>query len=164
MHHFGVATDIVFRTENNNPTWNGSCDWDKLGQIGRDLGLYWGGDWKSFRDCPHFQLIPALWENQARIINDEYPQYDDKINNYLKKIIPYYKAVKNNNYSEESFQELINSYSCLFEIPKVKEIKIIEIPEKVIQTNKRKSNNKWLILFNRIIDIFLNKINNLKRN
>lgn len=157
MHHFGVAADVVFRTEKNYPTWEG--EWSKLGQIGRDLGLYWGGDWESFRDCPHFQLIPALWEEQIKIVNDEYPQYDNKIDNYLEKITSYYKRVKDNNYSEDSFRELINFYSDLFTVPKIEKIETIEIPEKVIQINKRKSNNGWKILLNQILNTILSKLN-----
>ncbi len=32
----------------------------KVGKIGRELGLEWGGDWKSFRDYPHFQYTFGL--------------------------------------------------------------------------------------------------------
>lgn len=30
----------------------------KLGQLGKSLGLSWGGDWQSFQDQPHFELHP----------------------------------------------------------------------------------------------------------
>lgn len=30
--------------------------WDRLGNIGRHLGLNWAGDWTSFKEYPHFQL------------------------------------------------------------------------------------------------------------
>jgi peptidoglycan L-alanyl-D-glutamate endopeptidase CwlK len=29
-----------------------------VGKIGKDLGLEWGGDWKTMKDLPHFQLRP----------------------------------------------------------------------------------------------------------
>jgi peptidoglycan L-alanyl-D-glutamate endopeptidase CwlK len=40
----------------------GKCDWnapngtwEKIGGIGKGLGLEWGGDFKSIKDRPHFQ-------------------------------------------------------------------------------------------------------------
>lgn len=66
MHHYGVACDVVFKDKKGNWTWVG--DWKTLGKIGRELGLFWGGDWKSFVDCPHFQYIPATQEAQGLII------------------------------------------------------------------------------------------------
>ena len=32
----------------------------KVGKIGKELGLEWGGDWTSFRDYPHFQYTFGL--------------------------------------------------------------------------------------------------------
>lgn len=29
--------------------------WERLGQIGRAVGLEWGGDWQPKKDRPHFQ-------------------------------------------------------------------------------------------------------------
>lgn len=37
--------------------------WQNLGKIGRDCGLEWAGDWKSFREFPHFQLPD--WKNKV---------------------------------------------------------------------------------------------------
>lgn len=37
----------------------------KLGQIGKSIGLHWGGDWKSFQDQPHFELHPPWAENMS---------------------------------------------------------------------------------------------------
>ena len=42
---------------------NGKPDWDKknpawgiAGTIGESVGLEWAGNWKSFKEFPHFQL------------------------------------------------------------------------------------------------------------
>ena len=32
--------------------------WDALGQAAKDEGLYWGGNWRTFRDVAHIQLFP----------------------------------------------------------------------------------------------------------
>lgn len=33
---------------------------NKVGQIGKSIGLEWGGDWTSFVDTPHFQYVEGL--------------------------------------------------------------------------------------------------------
>ncbi len=32
--------------------------WDVLGKAGKAEGLYWGGDWRSFKDWAHLQFFP----------------------------------------------------------------------------------------------------------
>lgn len=29
----------------------------KVGDLGKGIGLEWGGDWKTFTDEPHFQAV-----------------------------------------------------------------------------------------------------------
>ena len=53
-HNFGLAVDIV-EIKNKKALWN-NPDWDKIAELGKSLGLEWGGDWVSFTDKPHFQL------------------------------------------------------------------------------------------------------------
>jgi peptidoglycan L-alanyl-D-glutamate endopeptidase CwlK len=54
-HLSGNAYDCV-------PSVDGKCVWDdgqlwsKVGEIGKKLGLTWGGDWETLRDRPHFEL------------------------------------------------------------------------------------------------------------
>lgn len=52
-HNFGLAADVVFKV-NGKWSWDDSLPWDKLGEIGKTLGLEWGGDWGS-KDLDHFQ-------------------------------------------------------------------------------------------------------------
>jgi peptidoglycan L-alanyl-D-glutamate endopeptidase CwlK len=54
-HITGDAVDIVFLV-NGQPSWDSSCDWARLGRIGKLEGLKWGGDFVGFFDAPHFQL------------------------------------------------------------------------------------------------------------
>jgi len=56
MHEYGCAVDIVF---DDHKPWGSKHPWQRLGQIGKDVGLFWGGYWKSFLDTPHFQYVPA---------------------------------------------------------------------------------------------------------
>ncbi|MFO1519207.1 MAG: M15 family metallopeptidase [bacterium] len=58
FHNYGLAVDVVFQDKKGRPSWREEHDWKKLGQLGKEVGLEWGGDWKSLRDRPHFQLVP----------------------------------------------------------------------------------------------------------
>jgi peptidoglycan L-alanyl-D-glutamate endopeptidase CwlK len=65
-HNFGVAWDIgVFRGGQYIPE---SDLYDKAGNIGKSLGLEWGGDWKGIQDKPHFQAVKEaeLAETRAK--------------------------------------------------------------------------------------------------
>lgn len=52
-HNFGTAIDVV-PIVNGVADWN--TDWNKIAVIGKSLGFSWGGDWKSFKDKPHFEM------------------------------------------------------------------------------------------------------------
>jgi peptidoglycan L-alanyl-D-glutamate endopeptidase CwlK len=54
-HITGDAVDIVFLV-NGQPSWDSSCDWARLGRVGKLEGLRWGGDFKGFYDAVHFEL------------------------------------------------------------------------------------------------------------
>lgn len=56
-HNFGIAFDIgVF---NGNRYLPESPLYKAVGALGMELGLGWGGNWKSIVDQPHFELRPA---------------------------------------------------------------------------------------------------------
>lgn len=57
-HTWGAAADIVFKTALGLPSWPDKTDprWQKLGAIGKSLGLKWGGDYRTRFDGPHFYL------------------------------------------------------------------------------------------------------------
>ena len=52
-HNYGLAIDVVDRSQGYNINWN------RLGNLGTSLGLEWGGNWTRGRDRPHFQM--ANW-------------------------------------------------------------------------------------------------------
>jgi len=58
FHNYGLAVDLVFRDGKGGPSWSEKHDWKRLGEMGKSLGLSWGGDWKHLVDRPHFQLVP----------------------------------------------------------------------------------------------------------
>lgn len=70
IHNYGLAFDIVLLYDQDGngtfetASWNMVRDFDKDGKADfmevtkyfKSQGWEWGGDWKSFKDNPHFQL------------------------------------------------------------------------------------------------------------
>lgn len=62
-HNFGIAFDIgVFEGSRYLAE---SVKYKAVGVLGMDLGLEWGGNWKSLVDQPHFQLRPVWAQGMA---------------------------------------------------------------------------------------------------
>lgn len=62
MHEFGLAYDIgIFKTgvyiEGANAAENEL--YFEAARIGKSLGLFWGGDWITIKDYPHFEYLAA---------------------------------------------------------------------------------------------------------
>lgn len=69
IHNYGLAFDIVLLKDRDSngsfetASWEDTIDFDKDGKadwmevvnIFKNRGYEWGGDWKSFKDKPHFQ-------------------------------------------------------------------------------------------------------------
>lgn len=55
-HNYGTAFDVTL-FNGSQPVWNSPL-YKALGAIGEEIGLEWGGNWKSIKDEPHFQLRP----------------------------------------------------------------------------------------------------------
>jgi peptidoglycan L-alanyl-D-glutamate endopeptidase CwlK len=61
-HNYGLAFDVAVM-KNGKPTWPNDVGlWNQIGDIGRSIGLRWGGD---FGDLPHFEYHPGLTINDA---------------------------------------------------------------------------------------------------
>lgn len=56
-HEIGEAIDCA-PVKDGKIDWN-SPDFDKIGAIGKSMGLVWGGDFTKIKDKPHFQLPTA---------------------------------------------------------------------------------------------------------
>lgn len=56
VHNYGIAFDVVPLDSVGKAEWDTtSPSWVRLVEIGKSLGLEWGGDWPAFKDVPHFQ-------------------------------------------------------------------------------------------------------------
>ena len=64
-HNFGLAFDFCVFDDNKQPVWDGK-EYSIIGQMGKDMGLEWGGDFKSIKDKPHFQITFGLTLSQLQ--------------------------------------------------------------------------------------------------
>lgn len=63
LHNYGLAVDIAMIIDGKTASWDTRTDWDGDGtsdwmecvKVFKKYGWEWGGDWKSFKDLPHFQ-------------------------------------------------------------------------------------------------------------
>jgi hypothetical protein len=66
-HNFGLAFDIVILDAVGKADWDARHPgWGEAADVGRSLGLEWGGDWTGFKDMPHFQYTGGLALSDCR--------------------------------------------------------------------------------------------------
>ncbi|MED3885861.1 peptidoglycan-binding protein [Priestia aryabhattai] len=65
-HNYGLAIDIALLDNNGEVDWTIDRRWNKAGEVGKRIGLEWGGDWKSLKDYPHFQYTFGLSLSELR--------------------------------------------------------------------------------------------------
>ena len=65
FHQYRCAVDVV-PLVNGKPNWDDDALWRKVGKLGEDCGLEWAGNWKSFREYPHFQWLGGLTINDLK--------------------------------------------------------------------------------------------------
>ena len=58
-HNFRLAFDFV-PTFDNKAVWDDNLLFFLCGDLGKKCGLIWGGDFKTFKDRPHFQYTQGL--------------------------------------------------------------------------------------------------------
>jgi hypothetical protein len=69
FHNFGLAVDIVVLDALRKADWDlRHPGWAAAGKAGQSVGLEWGGDWKGFRDVPHFQYTGDLGLQECRAL------------------------------------------------------------------------------------------------
>jgi hypothetical protein len=69
-HQYGLAIDVVPMVK-GEPQWDNKNLWKKVGIIGEQLGLKWGGRWKSLYDPGHFEWTGGISANQ--LANGSFP-------------------------------------------------------------------------------------------
>nr|WP_144472038.1 peptidoglycan-binding protein [Bacillus pumilus] len=66
-HNYGLAIDYVLLSEDGKKAlWTVNEKWRRVAQIGKSLGFSWGGDWKSFKDYPHLEMMGGMTLSQLQ--------------------------------------------------------------------------------------------------
>ena len=71
IHNYGLAVDIVLIIDGKTASWDTAKDWDndkvadwyECVKIFAKYGWDWGGNWKTFKDLPHFEKKGYTWRN-----------------------------------------------------------------------------------------------------
>ena len=86
IHNYGLAFDIVLLLDKDKngtfetATWetlkdfdgDKIADWMEVVKVFKDAGWEWGGDWKSFKDRPHFQkTFGHTWRTLKKLIQTD---------------------------------------------------------------------------------------------
>lgn len=81
FHNFGLAFDIVILDAIGKADWDTAHPgWKIAAAAGKSVGLEWGGDWKSFKDLPHFQYTGGMKLAECRSLYPEgLPAIWDKV-------------------------------------------------------------------------------------
>lgn len=74
-HNFGVAIDFaLLLPDGRSVSWDTLrdgdkdriADWQEVVEEAKKLGFEWGGDWRTFKDLPHFEMTFGLTTAQYR--------------------------------------------------------------------------------------------------
>lgn len=88
IHNYGFAVDICLIIDGKVANWDTAKDWDndqvadwyECVKIFAKHGWDWGGNWKTFKDLPHFErksiptkkkTIKTSWRNLSKIARDK---------------------------------------------------------------------------------------------
>ena len=96
-HNWGVAFDI-YRNDGRG-AYNDEDGWfKKCGQVGKKMGLFWGGDFRSFVDKPHFELAKYLPQNSCKTLIAKYGTPEK------------FKATWEEEMTQEQFDQMLDRY------------------------------------------------------
>jgi len=80
IHNYGFAVDICLIIDEKTASWETKKDWDndkiadwyECVKIFAKHGYEWGGNWKTFKDMPHFQKRNVnSWQKLAKLKQDK---------------------------------------------------------------------------------------------
>lgn len=68
-HELSLAIDMAYKPGNR---WSWDGDFSKPAPIMKKHGFTWGGDFKTFKDMPHYQLDGGMTLQEAKAIRDQW--------------------------------------------------------------------------------------------
>ena len=69
-HQWGVAFDFCKNVKGQE--YSDIPFFQKVGALGKTLGLFWGGDFRGFVDMPHFEDVKFFVNNSAQTLRSKY--------------------------------------------------------------------------------------------
>ncbi len=89
QHQWGIAFDIAMNYDIDgdgkvsDDTWN-IKGFQRVAKIAKSIGLGWGGDWKSFKDTPHFYL--KKWGSTTAKLKQQYGTFENFKNTWSASV------------------------------------------------------------------------------
>lgn len=79
IHNYGFAVDICLIIDEKIASWDTKKDWDndkvadwyECVKIFAKHGYEWGGNWKTFKDMPHFEKRNLTWQKLSKLKKDK---------------------------------------------------------------------------------------------
>ena len=88
IHNYGLAVDICLIIDGKTASWDTAKDWDndnvadwyECVKVFAKYGWDWGGNWKTFKDLPHFEkknivtqkgIIKTSWRTLSKMNKDK---------------------------------------------------------------------------------------------
>lgn len=88
IHNYGLAVDICLIIDGKIASWDTVKDWDndkvadwyECVKIFAKYGWDWGGNWKTFKDLPHFEkkkittsngILKTSWRTLSKMLKDK---------------------------------------------------------------------------------------------
>lgn len=79
IHNYGLAVDIVLIIDGKTASWDTAKNWDndkvadwyECVKIFAAHGWDWGGNWKTFKDLPHFEKKGYKWQTLQKATKDK---------------------------------------------------------------------------------------------
>lgn len=85
-HCWGVAFDFCV-IKDGKADWSDTAAYDQVGQLAKSIGLYWGGDFKSFVDRPHVEDPKYVINQSIKWLKSVYGTPDTFIKYYQNLIV-----------------------------------------------------------------------------
>jgi peptidoglycan L-alanyl-D-glutamate endopeptidase CwlK len=109
-HCWGVAFDFC-RNVRGREYDDSDGFFKKCGEIGKSLGLFWGGDFKSFVDKPHLELAKYLPNNSVKTLIRYYGTPDNWAKNWVEvSNTPTAKSEEDETMTYEKFKNYMDKY------------------------------------------------------
>lgn len=109
-HCWGVAFDFC-RNVRGREYDDSDGFFKKCGEIGKSLGLAWGGDFKSFVDKPHLELKKYLPNNSVKTLIKYYGTPDNWAKNWVEvSNTPTAESEEDEEMTYEKFKDYMDKY------------------------------------------------------